>query len=99
LIFDPSPSRSPILFGRFTNAAVDYFRSKPEWDQLAHSADPLKWRAYGFTYAYLDRGYLASLPPELALKLQQASCMQLIKMYAQPVPEDERRLYDISACR
>ena len=99
LVFDPSPSRAPILFGRFTDSSLDYFRSKPRWDQLLHSADPLKWRAAGFTYAYLDRAYLAALPLDLASKLQQNSCMQLLKDYVQPVPEDERRLYDISACR
>jgi len=99
LVFDPSPSRAPILFGRFTNAAVDYFHSKPEWDLLAHGADPVKWRASGFTYAYLDRSYLVSLPPELAQKLHLEPCMHLLKVYVQTVPEDERRLYDISSCR
>ena len=99
LVFDPSPTRPSILFGRFTNAAVDYFRSKPEWDALAQSADPLKWRVYGFTFAYLDRRYLVSLPKNMAQNLQQTSCMHLLKLYTQSAPEDERRLYDISSCR
>jgi hypothetical protein len=99
LVFDPSPARAPILFGRFTNASVDYFHSKPEWDTLAHSADPVQWRSHGFTFAYLDRSYLDSLSVHLAQNLQQSACMHLLKVYVQPVPEDERRLYDISDCR
>jgi hypothetical protein len=99
LIFDPSPSRAPVLFGRFTDAGLDYFHAKPQWDILDQSADPVQWRAYGFTYAYLDRNYFESLSPDLLQKIKQASCMQLLQEYTQSIPEDYRRLYDINRCQ
>ncbi|MCE1253238.1 MAG: hypothetical protein LWX83_06765, partial [Anaerolineae bacterium] len=99
LILDPTPSRSPILFGRFTDAGIDYFTAKPEWEELVAKPDPYVWRARGFTYAYLDQKYMNELSPEWRDKLKQASCMQLVKAYTRAAPEDFRRLYDLNRCR
>ena len=99
LVFDPNPGRAPILFGRFTDSSIDYFRAKPEWEDLKNNPDPKVWRAHGFTYVFLDQKYLQELTPEKQRILKQASCMQLIKEYKQSYPEDFRRLYDINRCQ
>ncbi|MFZ6020517.1 MAG: hypothetical protein ACOYXO_12990, partial [Chloroflexota bacterium] len=74
LIFDPNPSRSPTIFGRFTDAGETWYRFKPEWEELKTNPDPAKLKAAGFSHAYLDNEYWESLQPDL-WQLWDQSCV------------------------
>jgi hypothetical protein len=97
LVFDSSIYRSPTLFARKTNAAPTWYVVKPEFKDLGRSPDPASLRAYGFSYAYIDRKYFATLQPEFQAKLS-SPCVVLVKEYASS-DGDFRRLLDLRNCR
>lgn len=103
LIFDPDPYRAPVVFGRFTDARVDWFEPKPAWLALYDDPDPARLNAAGFAYVYLDAAYWdrLSLPQRERF---DAPCVRLLAEYTGPISatdfrSDFRRLYDIRACR
>ncbi len=97
MVFDPDPYRAPTLFGRPNDSSTTWFATKPEWQALRDSPDPLRLRQAGYAYLYLDNHYWQSLSPPL----QQAfdnPCVQLVDEYDDP-QGNFRRLYDIRSCR
>jgi hypothetical protein len=97
LIFDPNVSRAPTIFARWTNAYITWYSPKPEWEKLVQAPDPAALRAFGFSYAYIDRGYFEKLPPEFQQKLE-GGCVKLVKEYGSS-GGDYRRLLDLKDCQ
>ena len=96
LVFDPSPSRAPTVFGRATNSSLTWFDEKPAWKQLAAAPDPVKIKAAGFDYIYLDNLYWGNL--DFASRdLLNGPCVKVIQEYENSMHET-RRLLDIRAC-
>lgn len=98
LIFDPITSRAPTIFGRPTDSNLTWYTEKPEWVQLAKEADPYSLRAYGFSYAYLDRKYWDEFNGEVQKAWEEDDCVHLVDQVEYAGPYDFRRLYDIRNC-
>ncbi len=97
LVFDPSPSRAPTVFGRATDSSLTWFEEKPAWKQLAAAPDPVKIKAAGFDYIYLDNLYWGNL--DFASRdLLNGACVKVVQEYENSMHET-RRLLDIRACR
>jgi hypothetical protein len=96
LVFDPTPSRAPTVFGRATNSSLTWFDEKPAWKQLAAAPDPVKIKAAGFDYIYLDNLYWGNL--DFASRdLLNGPCVKVIQEYENSMHET-RRLLDVRAC-
>ena len=96
LVFDPVPSRAPTVFGRATNSSLTWFEEKPAWKQLAAAPDPVKIKAAGFDYIYLDNLYWGNL--DFASRdLLNGPCVKVIQEYENSMHET-RRLLDLRAC-
>ena len=97
MVFDADPYRAPTLFGRPNDSSTTWFASKPEWQTLRESPDPLRLRQAGYAYFYLDNHYWQALSPQLQ-QVFNDPCVQLVDEY-----DDQqgnfRRLYDIRLCR
>ncbi|MCJ7623399.1 MAG: hypothetical protein MUO76_07835 [Anaerolineaceae bacterium] len=98
MIFDPLVYRAPVVFGRVSNAAYDWFERKPEWVALYDTPDPLDIHESGYDYIYMGRAYWDELSPENQMLLQMP-CVEVIREYTQEFPEDFRWLLDIRNCR
>ena len=97
LVFDPSPSRAPTVFGRATDSSLTWFDEKPAWQALAAAPDPVKIKAAGFDYIYLDNIYWGNL--DFASRdLLNGPCVKVVQEYENSMRET-RRLLDIRACR
>jgi hypothetical protein len=96
LIFDPSPSRAPTVFGRATDSSLTWFDEKPAWKQLAAAPDPVKLKAAGFDYVYLDNVYWGNLDFASRDRLN-SPCVKVIQAYENSMHET-RQLLDIRAC-
>jgi hypothetical protein len=96
LVFDPIPSRAPTVLGRPTDSNLTWYQSKPEWEALRAAPDPIRLRAAGFRYAYLDNGYWNGLPASI----QQALSVGCVKMTGEVTDNQGnfRRLLDLSRC-
>lgn len=97
LVFDPSPSRAPTVFGRATNSNFTWYQSKPEWEALYESPDASRLHAAGFRYLYLDNNYWEQIVPELQ-GAYSGGCAVLVDEAA----DDQgnfRRLFDLNSCR
>jgi len=97
LIFDPSPSRAPTVFGRATDSSLTWFDEKPAWKQLAAAPDPVKIKAAGFDYIYLDNLYWGNLDFASRDRLN-SPCVKVVQEYENSMHET-RRLLDIRACQ
>ena len=98
LVFDTETSRSPVIFGRPSNAAYDWFNRKPEWLALRENPDPAALRAAGYRYLYLDDQYWQSLTEEQKAALQ-APCVKVVHEETLFFPSEMRRLLEVSECR
>jgi hypothetical protein len=103
LVFDPSPSRAPTVFGRFTDAYLTWMDPKPEWQELVAAPDPYQLQAAGFDYVYFDIRYWENLSPENQALLE-SPCVVLVKQVDGTRSENDlradfRRLLDIRACK
>jgi hypothetical protein len=98
-VFDPNPSRAPTLFGRPTNALINWGVATPEWEALLARPDPYLLKAAGYDYIYTDKDYWKEHAEELNI-----SCVEILEtiegsklLYGGEVP-DFRRLARISEC-
>lgn len=103
LVFDPSPSRAPTIFGRFTDAYLNWYEAKPEWQELVENPDPYALRAAGFDYLYYDIRYWELLGPQEQVLLD-SPCLVLVEEVTGYRSEtdyraDYRRLVDLSNCK
>jgi hypothetical protein len=96
LVFDPQPSRAPVLFARATDSSKSWYSQKESWVRLQQDPDPSALRAAGFSYIYYDLHYWDGLTPAQQAKLT-APCVELLKEY-EDWQHDFRRLADIRAC-
>jgi hypothetical protein len=97
LVFDPISVRAPTVFGRYTDAGITWYASKPEFDRLVEAPDPASLRAGGFDYVYLDSNYWDQIGP-VYQKLLSADCVKVVdEVKAKRTPEF-RRLLDIRTC-
>lgn len=99
-VFDPDPSRAPTLFGRATNALVNWGVAMPEWEALLEHPDPHLLQAAGYDYIYADKDYWKEHAETL-----NAACVEILEtvegsklLYGGDVP-DFRRLARISECK
>jgi len=96
-IFDPSPFRSIVLFGRSVGSiASDYGKWLPAWQQYLADPNPTRLLQAGYTHAYIDKSFWSKLTSPLKLAWEQ-KCVKLLE--EQNLNFDFRRLYDLRACR
>ena len=99
-VFDPDPSRAITLFGRQTNAIVNWGVNKPEFSALLESPDPVHLNAAGYRYIYASKEYW-----KLNASLLDQPCVKILntvngsKFEHGGLVPDFRRLADISECR
>ncbi len=98
LVFDPTPSRPAVLFGRATDAGTTWFERKPGWLGLLRSPSPQAARAAGFDYFYMDRAYWEDLAPKQRALFEQ-SCVVTTAEFIEPATGDFRRLLDQRGCQ
>ncbi|HTX78723.1 MAG TPA: hypothetical protein VMC62_03605 [Longilinea sp.] len=96
LVFDPTPSRSVTIFGRYTDAGSSWYTTKATFTDLVAMPDVYKMRAAGFSYAYLDQNYWGKLTPD-----EQAAFTQpcAVLVHTETQYGDWRKLYDIRGCQ
>lgn len=97
LIFDPTPYRAPVVFGRPTDSSYTWYQTKPQWDSLTRSPDPAGLHAAGFQYVYLDNRYWDQLDPQWQQALSGGCVRQIDQVTDRQ--GNFRRLLDVSACR
>lgn len=97
MIFDPDTYRAPVVFGRVSNAAYNWFERKPEWVALYDAPDPVDIHEAGYDYIYMGLAYWNELAPEYQILLQ-TPCVEVVREYTQVFPEDFRWLLDIHNC-
>jgi hypothetical protein len=95
LIFDPTPSRSVTIFGRYTDAGTSWYDLTSTYSDLITMPDVYKMRAAGFSYAYLDQNYWAKLTPD-----EQTAFIKpcAVLVHTETQYGDWRKLYDIRGC-
>ncbi|HEY5903126.1 MAG TPA: hypothetical protein VIU39_11270, partial [Anaerolineales bacterium] len=103
MVFDKSPIRSVIVFGRPVDSSLNWFAYKPEWASLAADPDPLAVRAAGYDFAYFEMRDWEDMTPALH-SAWQAGCVKTVQRVdgvrgATDFRKDYRLLLDISACR
>jgi hypothetical protein len=98
MVFDPNPTRAPVVFGRVNNSSVDYYDRKPEWLSLYAHPDPVDLFSAGYQYAYIDREYWEELSPETR-ELLEEPCIIRVATYEQEFPRDFRWLLDLHQCK
>jgi hypothetical protein len=99
-VFDPGPSRALTLFGRQTNATINWGVNTPEFDMLISNPDPYQLNTKGYRYVYTDKEYWKLYAAQL-----EQPCVNILKTvdgvklsHGVLVP-DFRRLADISQCK
>jgi len=96
-IFDPSPERSIVLFGRSAGLiASDYGKWLPEWQETLEGPTPTRLLQAGYTHAYIDKSFWSKLTLPLKSAWEER-CVRLVE--EQNLDFDFRRLYDLRACR
>ena len=99
-VFDPDPSRALTIFGRQSNATINWGRSTPEFLTLVGDPDPYQLNAAGYHYLYADKefwkAYVAQLDRPCVKVLKTVEGVKL--SHGELVP-DFRRLADISECK
>ena len=95
-VFDAMPERAVAIFGRPATTNSDIYQNLPAWGQLPAAPDPQRLRAYGFSYAYIDKSYWDNLPPA-SRQAMMDPCVRLVKEYDNP-GGDYRKLLDLKGC-
>jgi hypothetical protein len=102
MVFDLTPTRSVIVFGRAVNSNISWFEAKPEWDALASAPDPVRVHAAGYDFAYFGSPEWDGLSRDLqaAWKSPCVKILQRVDGYrsATDFRKDYRVLLDIRAC-
>ena len=96
LVFDPIVSRSATIFARGSNANYTWYQSKPEWEKLLASPDPVALNAGGYRYAYYDQKSWDEIPLPVQDQYKDP-CVHIIKEI-EDWQHDFRKLIDVSAC-
>ncbi len=96
-VFDNFPERAVTVFARASTARSDVYAPLPAWSALVASPDPYRLRAFGFSYAYIAKGYWDGLPPLERQKLTE-SCVKLVQEKTDALG-DYRKLLDIRGCQ
>jgi len=97
MVFDPEPIRAAVLFGKPTDAAIDWFTKKPEWELYFNNPTPQNLLEGGFGYLYMDRYYYQSLP-EITTNSLQDDCVQTLAHIKDDMGM-ERYLLDVRGCQ
>jgi hypothetical protein len=97
MVFDPEPIRSAVLFGRPTDAAIEWFKYKTEFLARVNNPKLVDLQKAGYGYVYTDVAYLKSLPA-IAGKRFQDSCIKTLADYKDG-SGGERILMDIRSCQ
>lgn len=97
MVFDPTPSRGPTVFGRGQDAGTSWYASKEGWLALAAKPDLRKMAAAGFDYLYYDEIYVDELPFRDRAPLDDP-CGVLVQEYTGPLGQ-YRRLVDLRGCK
>lgn len=98
LIFDPSPSRAPTVFARYTDSHLTWYVEKPQWQELKTVPEPYALHRAGFDYVYLDHAYWTSLS-QVDQEVFVDECMTLVAEENAKHGDDFRRLLDIRSCQ
>lgn len=98
MVFDSSPYRSPVVFGRPNQSSITWYERTPEWKALLEAPDPRQLVAHGYGYIYMDKAYWGSLGADNRMLLKD-DCVKPMDEITQDFPYDFRRLLDIRACR
>ena len=98
LIFDPSPSRAPTIFARYTNSHLTWYIQKPDWQKLRAAPEPYALRRAGFDYVYIDGTYWSGLS-QIDQEIFMDDCMILVAAQKAKHGEDFRQLWNIDGCQ
>ena len=98
LIFDPSPSRAPTIFARYTDSHLTWYVQKPAWQELKAAPEPYAIHRAGFDYVYLDYKYWSGLS-QLDRETLMNDCMVLVAEDKANHGENFRQLWNIDGCQ
>ena len=98
LIFDPSPSRAPTIFARYTDSHLTWYVQKPAWQKLKAAPEPYAIRRAGFDYVYIDHKYWLGLS-QLDRETLMNDCMVLAAEEKADHGENFRQLWNIDGCQ
>jgi len=98
LIFDPSPSRAPTVFARYTDSHLTWYIQKPAWQELQAAPEPHALHQAGFDYVYVDHKYLSALS-QMDREVFLDECMVLVIEEKAKHGEDFRQLWNIGGCQ
>ena len=96
MVFDPIYPRAATIFGRPTRSSITMGENLPEWLALAADPDPVKLKAAGYDYLYVDLKYLTKYSNTI-----QQPCIKLIDQVDDKNAGklvDSRSLFQLSAC-
>lgn len=96
MVFDPIYPRAATIFGRPTRSSITMGENLPEWIALEADPDPVKLKAAGYRYLYVDLRYMTKYTAII-----RKPCAKLLdqiddKNKGQVV--DSRLLFDLSEC-
>lgn len=98
LIFDPSPSRAPTIFARYTDSHLTWYVQKPAWQKLKAAPEPYAIRRAGFDYIYIDYKYWSGLS-QLDREAFKNNCMVLVAEEQADHGQNFRQLWNIDGCQ
>jgi hypothetical protein len=99
-VFDPDPSRALTIFGRQSNATINWGRSTPEFLTLMGDPDPYQLNAAGYHYLYADKEFWKVYAAQLDQPcVKVLKTMEGVKLSHGELIPDFRRLADISECK
>ncbi len=96
-VMDNIPERAATIFGRSDTARSEIYVPLPAWQELVNAPDPYHLRAYGFSYAYIDKKYWDGL----ASGYRQSMLDPCVKLVHEETDSsgDYRKLLDLRACQ
>ncbi len=96
MVFDPVYPRASAILGRPIRSSITMGETLPEWNALYESPDPMKLKAAGYDYLYVDLKYLNKYA-----KTIQKDCVALIDQVEDKnggVVVDARYLFRLTNC-
>lgn len=95
LVFDTNPYRAPTVTGRYIDAGLSWFETKPAYRRLKSKPILGDLRTAGYDYVYIDQDSWKGMPTAARESLG-SSCVKIVAQAENPL--GFRRLLDIHGC-
>lgn len=97
MVFDPIYPRAATIFGRPTRSSITMGENLPEWLALQANPDPVRLKAAGYDYLYVDLKYLT----KYASIIQKPCVKQLDQIDDKNKDQvvDSRTLFQLTDCK